>query len=120
MSVLEGLRIVFGAAFILFLPGFVWSFVLFDKKTVDWAGRIAVAVGLSIAIVPATAFWLTWLFQVRISVLNVGLIAGALTILPACYLLLRRTAVWGAIIARLRVVGRRAKAGTNNRVARKH
>lgn len=119
MSVFEGLRLFFGAVFILFLPGFVWSFVFFDKKTTDWVGRTAISFGLSIAIVPATVFWLTWLFHIRISILNVGLIAGALAVLPACYLLLKRTALWRDIIARLRVPCRRGKPRANSSVGRK-
>ncbi len=119
MSMLEGLRLFFGALFILFLPGFVWSFIFLNKKSIDWVARIAISFGLSIAIVPATVFWLHWLLHLRISTLNVGLIAGALTILPACCLFLKRTSLWRDIIARLRVLCRTTKAGSNSSAGHK-
>ncbi len=48
MIVLEGLRVIFGSLFVLFLPGFAWSFVFFDKtkKEIDWLERVVLSIGL--------------------------------------------------------------------------
>ncbi len=66
LNILESFRIVFGSVFVLFLPGFVWSFVFFparrglaeDKGGIDLIERIALSFALSIAVVPLTVFYL--------------------------------------------------------------
>jgi uncharacterized membrane protein len=99
MDVLTGLKIVFGATFLLFLPGFVWSFVFFAKREIDWIERIAISFGLSIAIVPLSVFWLNWIFDVRITLLNTSLIVCALIVVPTAYLLVRRPSLRKDVIA---------------------
>ena len=108
MIVLDVLRIFFGAMFILFLPGFVWSFVFF-KREIDLVERLALSFGLSIAIVPSAVFWLNWLLHVRITLLNTGLTVGALTILPACYLLVKTPSLRRSTTLRLRMLFKRNK-----------
>lgn len=56
----ESFRVIFGSAYVLFLPGWVWSFVFFDGKSrkVDLIERIALSFALSIAIVPLAVFYL--------------------------------------------------------------
>jgi uncharacterized membrane protein len=94
MDVLEGLRIFFGSVFILFVPGFAWSYVFFARKNIDWIERIALSFGLSIALVPLTVFWLNWLFHVKITLLNTSLVVCGLTAIPVLYILITRSA-WG-------------------------
>ena len=94
MSILEGLRIFFGSVFILFVPGFAWSYVFFARKNIDWIERVALSFGLSIALVPLTVFWLNWLFQVRITLLSTSLIICGLTAIPVAYILIRKSS-WG-------------------------
>lgn len=89
MVILDVLKALFGAIFILFMPGFAWSFVLF-KKDIQWVERAAISFGLSIAIVPLTVFWLSWLFHVRITLLNTSLTVCALVLAPVVYLLTRQ------------------------------
>ena len=67
MEIIELLRIPLGALFVLFLPGFAWSFVFFKKGDIDVIERIALSFGLSIALVPLVAFWLNWLLKIRIN-----------------------------------------------------
>lgn len=90
MMILDVLKAVFGGIFVLFLPGFIWSFVFFFKREIDWVERIGLSLGLSIAIVPLTVFWLNWLFHVRITLLNSSLAVLVLSALPAIYLLVKR------------------------------
>jgi uncharacterized membrane protein len=102
MAVLDGLRIFFSAIFILFLPGFAWSFVFFAKREIDWVERIALSFGLSIAIVPLTVFWLNWIFDVRITLLNTCLIVCALIVVPTAYLLVRRPSLRKDVMVRMK------------------
>jgi len=56
------IEVIFGVLFILFLPGFVWSFLVFRMREVDLLERVAISIGLSIATVTLVVFWLNWLF----------------------------------------------------------
>jgi uncharacterized membrane protein len=85
MDILEILRVIFGSIFVLFLPGFVWTFVFFDKDEIDMIERVALSFGLSIALVPLIVFYLNYIFSIRINLANtsatiIGLIATGLLI----------------------------------------
>ncbi len=86
LTFLESSRIVFGSVYVLFLPGFIISFIFFPKtksfdekdensdetnqgKAIDWLERIALSFALSIAIVPLVVFYLN-LISLRINLLN--------------------------------------------------
>ena len=84
ISFLESFRIIFGSIYVLFIPGFLISYIFFpqtkpfdekDKKkgkekgTIDWIERIALSFALSIAIVPLTVFYLN-LIGLKINLLN--------------------------------------------------
>lgn len=80
LSYLEAFRIIFGSVYVLFLPGFIISFIFFpktkefdsnnkEKGSIDWIERIALSFALSIAIVPLAVFYLN-LVGVRINLLN--------------------------------------------------
>jgi uncharacterized membrane protein len=68
LVLLESLRIIFGSFYILFLPGFILSFVFFSSS-IDWIERIALSFGLSISIVPLTVFYLN-IIGIKINFLN--------------------------------------------------
>lgn len=69
----EIITIILGSLFVLFLPGFAWSFVFFKKEEIDWIERVALSFGLSIAMVPLAVFWLNFFLGVRINLLNVSI-----------------------------------------------
>ncbi len=82
LEYLESFRIVFGSVYVLFLPGFIISYIFFsktkefDSKTneeegdsIDWIERIALSFALSIAIVPLAVFYLN-LMGIKINLLN--------------------------------------------------
>ncbi len=82
LEYLESFRIVFGSVYVLFLPGFIISYIFFsktkkfDSKTneeegdsIDWIERIALSFALSIAIVPLAVFYLN-LIRIKINLLN--------------------------------------------------
>jgi len=91
MSILEGLRIFFGSVFILFLPGFAWSYVFFAKKNIDWIERVALSFGLSIALVPLSVFWLNFLFQMKVTLINTFLVVCGLLPVPMLYVIIKRS-----------------------------
>lgn len=88
LTFLSSLRIIFGSVYVLFLPGFIISYIFFPKtkqfeenskqdeknkeengKSIDWIERIALSFALSIAIVPLIIFYLN-LIGLKISLLN--------------------------------------------------
>ncbi|RLF32491.1 MAG: hypothetical protein DRN08_06590 [Thermoplasmata archaeon] len=87
---IEILRVIFGSAFVLFLPGFVWSYVFFEKGKIDEIERIALSFGLSIALVPLAVFWLNWIFKVKINLINTSLVILGLMGIAAGILYVRR------------------------------
>jgi uncharacterized membrane protein len=61
LTYFESFRAVFGSVYVLFLPGFIWSFVFFPLRTerhIDLIELIALSFALSIAIVPLAVFYL--------------------------------------------------------------
>ena len=79
LSYLASFRIIFGSVYVLFLPGFILSFVFFpktkefdskeNKGEIDWLERIALSFALSIAVVPLAVFYLN-LIGIKINLLN--------------------------------------------------
>jgi uncharacterized membrane protein len=85
---LESFRIVFGSVYVLFLPGFIISYIFFpetkefdehskkekneEEKGIDWIERIALSFALSIAIVPLAVFYLN-LIGLKINLINSSL-----------------------------------------------
>jgi uncharacterized membrane protein len=55
---LHGFGAVAGAFYVLFLPGFVLSFLFFGRGNVDVIERTALSFALSVAVVPVVAFYL--------------------------------------------------------------
>lgn len=118
----QSLRIVFGSIYVLFIPGFIISYIFFPKTkkfdednkkdeknkeenkenennktdSIDIIERIALSFALSISIVPLTVFYLN-LIGIRINLLN-----SFLTIL-------------GIIIISLFILYKRKKREINNK-----
>lgn len=85
MELIELLRVVLGSIFVLFLPGFAWSYVFFEKGEIDEIERIALSFGLSIALVPLVVFYLNWLFEIKINLVNSTMVIIALIAVPLVY-----------------------------------
>ncbi len=71
MPLIDSARIVFGSVYVLFLPGYIISFIFF--KEIETLERIALSFALSIAVVPLIVFYLN-LIGIRINAINVFLI----------------------------------------------
>ncbi|MBT6995030.1 DUF1616 domain-containing protein [Candidatus Woesearchaeota archaeon] len=67
LTFLESLRITLGTPYVLFLPGYIISFIFFKK--IDIIERIALSFALSIAIVPLVIFYLN-LIGMKINLLS--------------------------------------------------
>jgi len=83
MDIIEVLKMVFGSFFVLFVPGFSWSFLFFKRGEIDGIERIALSFGLSIAIVPLMIFYLNYLLGVKITILSSTFAILLLTLIPA-------------------------------------
>ncbi|MBU0732195.1 DUF1616 domain-containing protein [Patescibacteria group bacterium] len=71
MDFLDLLRIVFGLIYLLFLPGFLLSFLFFKSNWI-WLERILISIGLSMAIVPVAIFLMN-LIGFKLTTLNIFL-----------------------------------------------
>lgn len=63
-------RVVCGVVYLLFLPGFVWSWVFWKKDEMDAIERSIISLILSIAFVPLMIFFLNKI-GVKIILLNI-------------------------------------------------
>jgi uncharacterized membrane protein len=69
LSYFESFRIIFGSLYVLFIPGFIISFIFFKSGKIDLIERLALSFALSIAIVPLAVFYLN-LIGIKINLLN--------------------------------------------------
>jgi uncharacterized membrane protein len=83
------IRAVPGGILVFFLPGFAWSLVFFHKN-INVIERIALAIGLSIALVTLPVLALNVLLHVRINGFNALVTIIVITaVLLVIYLLMR-------------------------------
>lgn len=90
MDPLSLFRIVFGSVFVLFIPGFAWTYLFFDRDEIDVVERIALSFGLSIALVPLSVFYLNYLFGMQITLVNCAIIISVLILAPLGWLRVKR------------------------------
>jgi uncharacterized membrane protein len=81
----QSFRVVFGSFYVLFLPGFIWSYVFFNKKNneekpLDGIERILLSFALSLALCPLLLFFLN-----KIG-LAINLLSSFLTILGIIFI----------------------------------
>jgi uncharacterized membrane protein len=89
LTFLESLRIVFGSVYILFLPGYLISYIFFKRKEVDHLERIALGFALSIAIVPLLIFYLN-LIGLKINLINSTLTVLGIVIISIIILVYKK------------------------------
>jgi uncharacterized membrane protein len=102
-SILNSFRIVFGSVYVLFIPGFIISYIFFpktrefeenkheherEKGAIDWIERIALSFALSIAIVPLAVFYLN-LIGVKINLINSFLTILGISIIAGIILFIK-------------------------------
>lgn len=64
LPLFKSLRIVFSVVYIMFLPGYILTYLFFDRSNIDLTERITFSIGLSIAIIPLLIFLLSKLGMV--------------------------------------------------------
>jgi len=85
-------RYVFGAVFVLFLPGFSLIRALFGSKELDNIERLALSIGLSLALVPLAGLLLNYTpWGIRTAPVTLSLLA--LTLVFACAAVAREYSV---------------------------
>jgi len=85
---LPGLRAILGLILVFFLPGFAWTLVFF--RQVNILERLAISVGLSIAMVTLSILALHKIAGVTITGFNSVLIIIVVTIIPLVIYYLNR------------------------------
>lgn len=99
LSLFDSLRIFLGSFYVLFLPGFILSYLFFPNTVsfdsvdgtssgIDFLERTALSFALSIAIVPLAVFYLN-LVGLRISTLNSILTILAIILISLTLLFLK-------------------------------
>ncbi len=82
------IRAILGSILVFFLPGFAWTLVFFKK--INIIERIALSIGLSIALVTLSIIVLNMLIGMRINGGNALVTIIVITIIPAGIYFLRR------------------------------
>jgi len=82
------IRAIVGFIFVFFLPGFAWTLVFF--KQINVVERLALSLGLSIAVVTLSLLSLSKLIGVRITGFNSALIIIVITIVPVVLYYLKK------------------------------
>ena len=84
------IRVILGIILVFFLPGFAWTLVFFNNRQINLVERLALSLGLSIAIVTLSVLALHKLIGVRITGANSVLAVLAITVIPVLWYLIRR------------------------------
>ena len=79
------IRAILGFILVFFLPGFAWTLVFFSGKQVNIVERLALSLGLSIALVTLSILGLNKLVGIRITGLNSVLIILTITVIPLAF-----------------------------------
>lgn len=90
---LPAIRVILGFILVFFLPGFAWTLVFFSGKQINIIERLALSLGLSIAVVTLSILALNILIGVRITGSNAVLVIIAVTIIPVIIYCLKRLIV---------------------------
>jgi uncharacterized membrane protein len=83
-------RAILGFILVFIVPGFAWTLIFFNGRQINVIERLAVSVGLSIAIVALSILALNWSIGMRITGFNAVLVIGTITVVPLAFYFLRR------------------------------
>src|SRR3989344_1792487 len=94
LNLIESLRIVYGSFYVLFLPGYFVTYLLFHKnlnkqEDIDFIERLALSFALSIAIVPLVVFYLN-LLGMKINFLNTFLTILGIILITFVIMLIKK------------------------------
>ncbi len=83
------IRVILAGILVFFLPGFAWSLVFFHKN-INVIERIALSIGMSIALVTLSVLALKLLLHVRINGFNAVITIIVITVIPFAIYIIRR------------------------------
>lgn len=83
------LRLVLGTVLVMFVPGFLWSWVLFRKGQLTWLERFVLSVGMSIAIVVILLLALNVLLNLAVTTLNAVITTITISVIPLVILAIK-------------------------------
>ena len=83
-------RPILALLIVFFLPGFTWTLVFFSGRQISILERLALSLGLSIAVVTLSILTLNRLIGVSITGINSVLTIASITIIPAIWYSLKR------------------------------
>lgn len=83
MELLTIIQIIIGSVLALFLPGYAWTRLIFYKTELGRIEILALSLGISIAILPLTIFYLNKFLGISINFTNLVLVALTLTLIPS-------------------------------------
>lgn len=116
--IFQTLRAVFGFILVLFVPGFAATWALFPRKgEVDIIERIALSIGLSIALVVLSIYLMNTLFGIPINLVNSLLVIFLITFICSVIGYLRGKGSTGVVEATEENAGETMKAGKDDPVA---
>ncbi|MFC1871532.1 DUF1616 domain-containing protein [Chloroflexota bacterium] len=84
------LRVILGSVLVFLLPGFAWTLVFFDWHRINIIERLALSLGLSIALVTLSILALNIVFDVSVTGLNAVLIILVVTAIAVIVYYLKR------------------------------
>lgn len=89
MDELPLIRAVAGSILVFLVPGFAWTLVFFGWRQINIIERLAISLGLSIAVVALSIIALNLTVGVRINGFNSVLIIMVVTAVPLAFFLVR-------------------------------
>ena len=89
---MPAVRAGLGFAMVFFLPGFAWTLVFFHGREVSIVERLALSVGLSIALVALSMLAVNKLFEVSVTGFNAVLVILVITGIPVIFYCFKRLA----------------------------
>jgi len=94
MGLLSFLRVVAGTLFLMFVPGFAWTWVFYEKEKTGVLERVVYSIALSIALVSIAVFFANRFLGIRVNLLNSFIILVILTALPPVHIVLKRKGLY--------------------------
>lgn len=91
-------RIVAGTAFILFVPGFAWTWVFYGKDRLGALERTVYSVAISIALLSVTFFFCNRFLGIGINMLSSSVIVVVLTLMAPVHMQLKARGIYGRLL----------------------
>ena len=90
MAFLDWIRSIAALLFLMFIPGFAWTWVFFKKREVGMLERSVYSVALSIALLAIALFFANRFLGVKLNVLSSFIIVVVLTAIPFTHMFLSK------------------------------